>query len=70
MIKKHQRNITGFIRKVYYDYFGVNLGDQDESWVPHKLCYVWVEDLRKWYKGGETKFGFGVPVICREPKNQ
>jgi hypothetical protein len=39
MIKKHQQNITGFIRKVYYAYFGVKLGDQDKSWAQHgMLC--------------------------------
>jgi hypothetical protein len=50
MIKNHQRNFTGFIRKVYCTYFGVKLGDQDKSWPPHKLCYVCVHDLRKWSK--------------------
>jgi uncharacterized protein (DUF2237 family) len=69
MTKKRQRNITGFIRKVYYAYFGVKLGDQDKSWAPHKVCYVCVEDLRKWSKGKKKAFRFGVPMIWREPKN-
>jgi hypothetical protein len=47
MFKKHQRNITGFNRKVYYACFGVKVGDQDKSWAPHKVCYVCVEDLGK-----------------------
>jgi hypothetical protein len=51
MIKKHQRNITNFIRKMYYAYFGVKLEDQDKSWAPHSACYVCVEDLRKWSNG-------------------
>jgi hypothetical protein len=67
MIKKYQRNITGFIRKVYYAYFGVRLGDQFKSWAPHKVCYVCVEDLRKWPKGKMKAFRFGVPVIRRKP---
>jgi hypothetical protein len=46
MIKKHKQNILGFIRKVYCDYFGVKLGDQDKSWAPHKVCYAGVEVLR------------------------
>jgi hypothetical protein len=46
MVKKHQRNLTGFIREVYYAYFGVKLGDQDKSSAPHKVCYVCVADLR------------------------
>jgi hypothetical protein len=69
MIKKHQRNITGFIRKVYYAYFGVKLGDQEKLWASHKVCYVCVEDLRNWSKGKKKAFGFGVPVIWRDPKN-
>jgi hypothetical protein len=68
-LKNHQRNITGFIIKVYYAYFGVKLGDQDKSWAPHKVCYVCVENLRKWSKGKKIAFRFGVPMIWREPKN-
>jgi hypothetical protein len=59
----------GFIRKVYYAYFGLKLGDQDKSWASHKVCYVCVEDLRKWSKGKNKAFRFGVPMIWREPKN-
>jgi hypothetical protein len=54
---------------VYYAYFGVKLGDQDKSWAPHKVCYVCVEDVRKWSKGKKKAFRFGVPIIWREPKN-
>jgi hypothetical protein len=70
MIEKHQLNITGFIRKLYYAYFGVKLGDQHKSWAPNKVCYVCVEDRRKWSKGKKKAFRFGVPMIWREPKNQ
>jgi hypothetical protein len=68
MIKKHQRNITGFIRKVYYAYFDVKQEDQDKSWAPHRVCCVCVEDMRKWSKGKKKTFRFGVPMIWREPK--
>jgi hypothetical protein len=54
---------------VYYTYFGVNLGDQGKSWAPHNICYVCVEDLRKWSKGKKKAFRFGVQLIGREPKN-
>jgi hypothetical protein len=33
------------------------------------VCYVCVEDLRKWCKGKKKAFRFGVPVIWREQKN-
>jgi hypothetical protein len=39
MIKKHKRNIKGFIRKLYYAYFSVKLGDQDVMGSTHgMLC--------------------------------
>jgi hypothetical protein len=31
VINKQQRNITEFVKKVYYAYFGVKLGDQGKS---------------------------------------
>jgi hypothetical protein len=68
MIKKHQPIITGFMRKVYYAYFGVKLGDQGKSWAPQMVGHVSVEDPRKWSKGKKKAFKFGVPTICREPK--
>jgi hypothetical protein len=69
MIKKHQYNITGFMRKVYYAYFGVKLGDQNKSWAPHKVCCAGVEDLRKWSTGKKKAFRFDVSMIWKEPKN-
>jgi hypothetical protein len=69
MVKKHQRNLKGFIKRVYYACFGMKLGDQDKSWAPYKVCYVCVEDLRKWSKGKRKAFRFGVPMKWREPKN-
>jgi hypothetical protein len=62
MIKKHQRNIMGFIRKVYYTYFDVKLGDQDKSWAPHKVCYVCVENLRKWPEGEKESIQIWCPT--------
>jgi hypothetical protein len=71
MIKKHQRNIKGFIIKLYYTYFGVKMGYQDKSCAPHKVCYVCVEDLRNWSKLKQTQNAcrFGVPLIWKEPKS-
>jgi hypothetical protein len=53
---------------VYYAYFGVKLGDQDKSWVPHRVCYVCVEDLRKWSKEKKKASRFGVTMIWNESK--
>ncbi|GBM98274.1 hypothetical protein AVEN_168799-1 [Araneus ventricosus] len=47
-MKKQQRNITDFVKKLYFDYFGVKLGDQDKSCVPHIVCCIRVEELKQW----------------------
>ena len=31
-------NITTFVRKAYFTYFDMHLGDQDKSLAPHKVC--------------------------------
>ena len=69
VIRKHQRNITDFIEKVYFAYFGIQLGVQDKCWAPHKVCYVCLEDLRKWSKGMKRSFRFGIPMVWREQTN-
>ena len=44
-------NINSFIKKIYLAYFGVLLGDQDKSWVPHQVCTTCVENLVcQWYE--------------------
>ncbi|GFV59594.1 uncharacterized protein TNCV_4259871 [Trichonephila clavipes] len=47
-VKEQQRNISNFVQKVYFAYFGVKLGDQDKSWAPHVVCSVCIEELRQW----------------------
>jgi hypothetical protein len=49
----------GFIRKLYYAYFGVKLGDRDKSWAPNKVRCV--EDLRKWSKGKKERIQIWCP---------
>ena len=69
VVKKQQRNITDFVEKLYFAYFGVKIGDQDKSWAPHGVCLGCVEGLRVWSKGKVIFFRFGVPMIWREPRN-
>ena len=38
MMIKHRLNVRGFTKRAYEAYFGMKLGDQDKSWVPHKVC--------------------------------
>ena len=69
VVIKQQRNITNFVEKVYFAYFGVKRGDQDKSWGPHGVGLGCVEGLRMWSKGKVKFFRFGVPMIWREPRN-
>lgn len=68
-LKKRQRNISAFIQKVYFAYFGLKLGDQDKPWAPHKVCKTCEEDLRLWMKGKKQAFRFGIPMMWREQRD-
>lgn len=68
-VLKQQLNITDFVKKVYFAYFGLKLGDEDKVWAPHKVCKRCVEDLRNWFKGKKKAFRFGIPMVWREQKN-
>ena len=51
----------------YKAYFGVQVGDQDNSWAPHMVCGSCRSTLESWYRGEKRKLKFGVPRIRREP---
>ncbi|GBL87024.1 hypothetical protein AVEN_218731-1 [Araneus ventricosus] len=68
-IKKQQRNITDFVKKLFFAYFGVRLGDQDKSWAPNIVCCICVEELKQWLSGKQKSLRFGIPMIWREPRN-
>lgn len=68
-VKKQQRNISEFVKKVYFAYFNLKLGDQDKDWAPHKVCRRCEEDLRLWSKGKKKSFRFGIPMMWREQQN-
>ena len=46
----NRKSITDFVRKAYYAYFGIKLGDQDKPWAPHVVCKTCVtfETMGKW----------------------
>ncbi|XP_065681993.1 uncharacterized protein LOC136095388 [Hydra vulgaris] len=64
-IKKQQRNISDFVEKVYFVYFGIKLGEQNKSWAPLSSS---VEKLRQWFQGKKQSLCYGVPMVWREPK--
>ena len=39
-----QAGITLFVKRCYYAFFGMKLGDQDKSFAPHICCKTCVEN--------------------------
>jgi hypothetical protein len=37
------RQIDSFVKKLYFSYFQLKVGDQDKSFAPHIACNTWVE---------------------------
>ncbi|GBM57445.1 hypothetical protein AVEN_24216-1 [Araneus ventricosus] len=68
-IPSQMTNISTFVRKAYFAYFKVKIGDQYKSWAPHKVYKQCVESLRMWTKGRRDNFPFGIPMIWREPRD-
>ncbi|GBN88652.1 hypothetical protein AVEN_204563-1 [Araneus ventricosus] len=50
-VESQQRNISDFVKKVYFAYFKLKLGDQDKQWAPHKK-YQFRTHLRVWMVSG------------------
>ena len=67
--KEQRRPISAFVKRAYFHYFGVRVGDQDKQWAPHIVCRTCVEHLRQWINGKRQSLQFGVPMVWREPKN-
>ena len=61
--------ITAFVKKAYYCYFGVKLGDQDKAFAPHVSCKTCVENLRDWENEKRKSMPFAVPMVWREGKD-
>jgi hypothetical protein len=63
------RQIDTFVKKRYFSYFQLKVGDQDKSFVPHIACNTCVEGLRYWYDGKRKTRPFAIPMQWREQKN-
>ncbi|KAK3774889.1 hypothetical protein RRG08_007248 [Elysia crispata] len=68
MAPKQKRNISDFVKRAYFSYFKLKLGDQDKTWAPHKVCHSCEESLRQWTKG-KDKISFSIPMVWREPRD-
>ena len=68
-ISSQKRNINSFIKRIYFAYFGVPLGDQDKGWAPHQACTMCAKTSRSLSQGKNAKVKFGVPMVWGESKN-
>lgn len=68
-ITSQRMKINDFVKCTYKSYFGITLGQQEKSWVPHSVCKSCVETLRYWSQGERQGFKFSVPMTWSEPKN-
>ena len=53
----------------YRLYFGMDIGDQEESWAPHVICGSCRSNLEGWLRGSGRGMSFAVPRVWREPQN-
>ena len=68
-LKKSRRSVDEDIKKWYYAYFGIKLGDQDKPWAPHTVCQRCYLDLFNWSQHKITSLRFAIPMTWREPQN-
>ncbi|XP_003367295.1 conserved hypothetical protein [Trichinella spiralis] len=40
VVKSKRHKIADFVKKAYFEYFGIKLGDQDKSWAKHINCHT------------------------------
>ena len=45
VMAKYRFSVRDLTKRVYEAYFGMRLGDQDKSWIPHKVCKLCTETL-------------------------
>ena len=64
-----ERGIDDLADNLYHAYFGMKLGDHDQSWTPHIVCKTCLEHSRQWENDKRNSLRFGVLVIWLEPQN-
>ena len=66
--KTQRRNLTPLVTKLYEQYFGFAIGQQDKAWVPHICCVTCVGHLIGWANRSRS-MPFAIPMIWTEPTN-
>jgi hypothetical protein len=61
--------IDSFVKKPYFSYFQLKVGDQYKSYAPHTACNTCVGGLCYWYDGKRKAMPFAIPMHRREQKN-
>ena len=69
ILEKQRQKITDFVKKLYFAYLKMKLGDQEKSWVLHIVCETRIANFRDWSLGKRKGFTFGIPMVWRKPQN-
>lgn len=64
-----KKQITKAHERAYLSYFGFNISDQTENWVPHFICRNCHLGLLKWMNDCGNGLGFSKPMCWSEPKD-
>ena len=63
------KDITFFVKIVYFAWFGIKVGDQDRLLAPHTVCSVCVGVLRNCTNGKKKALRLRIPMVWRQPIN-
>lgn len=66
--KLQQRPVGIKVRSDYFAYFGRDIQDQEEEWVPSVCCKTCESSLSLWFSGKRKSMQFGVPAIWKKPQ--
>ena len=62
-----KKEISDVVKRAYFAYFGMPLGDQDKPWAPHVVCCTCYQLLLQWtHKKPNRHLKFGIPMVWRE----
>lgn len=64
-----KKRISKAHERAYLSYFGFNISDQTENWVPHFICRNCHLNLLKWINDCGNGLNFSKPMCWSEPKN-
>lgn len=66
--KLQQRPVGVKVKEEYFAYFGREILDQEQEWVPKVCCKTCESSLSLWYSGKRKSMQFATPTIWKKPK--